>query len=459
MLCAQGATQAAGLPASVSKLLKTHRLPASALSVVVTEVAADKPRISFNAAIPRIPASTIKAVTSWAALDVLGPAHTWETKLYTTAKIKAGVLKGDLVIKGGGDPYMVLEELWKMLGALRETGLREIHGDLVIDDSAYILEPNTPGEFDGGTYRLYNVIPTAFTVNFNAVRFLFNARTDKNLIAIRTVPKLPNLSIKDEIKRSKLKCASRNIGVQMHLNSPTEIRFSGKLPIACSDYELSRSVMQHTDYAFGAFKSIWAHWGGNITGVVRRGKVPAKQAPLLVWTSRPLAELLRPVNKWSNNVMARLLLYSVGAAKQALPVSREQAASHLKSHLRKRGLDVSQFVMDNGSGLSRQASLTADFMATLLKLAWHQPTMPEFVSSMSIPGLDGTMKRRFQRRSEVGKMHIKTGWLRDVTSAVGYVHAKSGKVFAVAMLLNHARTKNGSGKALQDAILKWTYAQ
>lgn len=456
-ICAQSAT--AKLPNQIDKVLRAHKIAPASLSVVVVDVSSRKVIAQLNAQQPRNPASTIKVVTSWVALDTLGPAYTWITRLYALGKVKAGVLHGDLLIRGGGDPYLVLEELWKMLAALRETGIREIRGDLVIDDSMYALESNTPGAFDGATYRLYNVIPTAFTVNFNATRFVFNARLENGKIGIRTAPELNNLIIRDALKRTNASCKSRNIGVRMDVVSPVEVRFSGKVPSRCNTYELSRSVMPPLDYAFGAFKSTWRQWGGSISGKVRRGVTPKGAALLLEWKSRPLGELIRPVNKWSNNVMARLLMYAVGASKQALPVSRAQAAAHLQAHLRDRGLDVSQLNVDNGSGLSRTATVSADFMASLLTFAWNQPTMPEFVASMSIPGVDGTMRKRFRSRAEAGRMHIKTGLLRDVISAVGYIHARSGRVYAVAMLLNDKRARNGSGKALQEAVLKWTYAQ
>ncbi|MEM7408427.1 MAG: D-alanyl-D-alanine carboxypeptidase/D-alanyl-D-alanine-endopeptidase [Pseudomonadota bacterium] len=451
--------EAKGLPGSVAKTLKKYKIPSSALSVVIQGVRSQSPRVRLNGATARNPASTMKLVTSWAALDALGPAHTFKTDIFALGPVKKGVLTGDLAIRGRGDPYLVLEELWKMLGELRRLGIREIRGDLLIDNSLHSLEPNTPGAFDGGTHRLYNVIPTALTVNFNATRFIFNAAGAPKGQRITTVPGLPNLNIQDRLKRTRSRCNSRNIDVRMQVVDSTDVRFTGKLPAACVNYELSRSTMDTADYAFGAFKSTWAQWGGTITGALKQGAVPAGRKPLMVWDSRPLAELLRPVNKWSNNVMARLLLYAVAAKRKPPPVSRADGAKAVAAHLKQRGLETSKLVIDNGSGLSRTARVSADFLNALLIKAWHEPHMPEFISSMSISGIDGTLRTRFRRGKERGRMHLKTGLLKNVISISGYVLAASGRVYAVTMILNHGRARNGSGRALQNAVLKWVHAQ
>lgn len=461
MLCIGLAAPAAakGLPGTVTKTLKKYKIPSSALSVIVQGVRSKSARVRLNGGTARNPASTMKLVTSWAALDALGPAHTFKTEIFALGKVSKGVLQGDLAIRGRGDPYLVLEELWKMLGELRRLGIREVRGDLLVDNSLHVLEPNTPGAFDGGTHRLYNVIPTALTVNFNATRFIFNPPGALAGERITTVPGLPNLNIQDRMKRTRSRCNSRNIDVRMQVVNSTDVRFTGSLPAACVNYELSRSTMDTADYAFGAFKSTWAQWGGTITGELKQGTVPAGKKPLMVWDSPPLAELLRPVNKWSNNVMARLLLYAVGTKRKRPPVSRADGAAAVSAHLKQRGLDTSKLVIDNGSGLSRTARVSADFLNALLVKAWHQPHMPEFISSMSISGIDGTLRTRFRRGQERGRMHLKTGLLKNVISISGYVLAKSGRVYAVTMILNHGRARNGSGRALQNAVLKWVHAQ
>ena len=449
-----GPVRANGLPEVINTVIKKYKVPSQSLSIVVMPVDGDKAIASYNATTPRNPASTAKLVTTWAALDLLGPAHTWVTEIYALGPVKAGTLEGDLLIKGHGDPFLVLEEIWKMLGQLRRAGIQNIRGDLIIDDSYHALEPQDTGAFDGERHRLYNVIPTAVTMNFNATRFVFNGA---NGVPLYTIPTLDNLQLVNDVKRTKGRCKSSTLNIRMQVDTNNMVRFGGKLPLGCTDYELSRNVMNSVDYAFGTFKGIWAQWGGTIAGIGKRGIVPKGTKPLLRYKSRPLGELIRPVNKWSNNVMARLLLYAVGATRHAPPVHRADAVKVLSAHLHKRGLDVSDLVIENGSGLSRNARVTGQFIVDLLRLAWRRPTMPEFMSSLSIVGVDGTTRRRFKRRAERGRIHVKTGLLRNVVSIAGYVRSKSNKVYAIAMLLNSNRARGGAGRALQDTLIEWAY--
>ena len=155
--------------------------------------------------------------------------------------------------------------------------------------------------------------------------------------------------------------------------------------------------------------------------------------------------------------MARLLLYAIGATLYAPPVTRENAAKVLLAHLKKRGINVEQLFIENGSGLSRASRVSAQQLVQLLSVAWQRPTMPEFISSLSIVGVDGTTRRRFKRRGEQGRVHVKTGLLRDVVSIAGYVRAKNNRMYTIAMLLNSNRARGGAGRALQDRLIEWVH--
>jgi D-alanyl-D-alanine carboxypeptidase/D-alanyl-D-alanine-endopeptidase (penicillin-binding protein 4) len=235
--------------------------------------------------------------------------------------------------------------------------------------------------------------------------------------------------------------------------------FSGTFPAACHSYTLFRSVLQPHTYAYGAFKLLWAQWGGDIQGTVRLGKVPDSAQRLLTWQSRPLGESVRAVNKWSNNVMTRLLLYSIALAKYDAPVTREQGVEVIHEYLQANNLDDTGLVIDNGSGLSRDTRITGTLMSQLLRHAYHSRFMPEFIASMSIAGLDGTTRRRFKGKPEAGQMHLKTGRLDDVAAIAGYVVAASGKTYSVVLLANSQNIHNGPGIELQNTLLQWVYRQ
>ncbi|MCB1746679.1 MAG: D-alanyl-D-alanine carboxypeptidase/D-alanyl-D-alanine-endopeptidase [Gammaproteobacteria bacterium] len=456
------AAAAVDLPDAVARVMARRKVPADALSLVVQAVDEDTPRLALNVDVPRNPASTIKLVTTWTALDLLGPNHTWPTRLYALGPIKNGVLDGDLLIKGYGDPYLVLEDFWKMLGALRRLGVRDITGRLLIDDSQFATDETDPGAFDGQPYRLYNTLPSAFVVNFQSVDFVIRPDAANGRVDIDTVPELPNLKITNQIRLIKGACRGDQPKIGLYQAGPGEpdhVMFRGEMPFSCRHYQIARSVMTPASYAYGVFKSVWQQWGGSIAGGVERATVPKGRKPLMTWRSRELGEVIRPLNKWSNNLMTRMLLYSIGESRYPAPVTREQARQALREHLDSRGLDTAALVIDNGSGLSRDARVTSRFMRDLLRLAWRSPHMPEFLASLSIVGRDGTTRKRFRGGEENGRMHLKTGSLDGVSAIGGFVHTPSGRTFIVSMMLNYRGANWGIGTEIQDALLAWTYRQ
>jgi len=450
------------VPESVQKVVRTHKIPASAIGILVQDVNSTAPLISVNADLPYNPASVIKLVTTFVALDVLGPSYTWPTKIYALGPIENGVLHGDLFLKGSGNPYLTIEEFWKMLGGLHNRGIETIHGDLVIDDSHFIIPDIDPGAFDREPDQPYNVVPNAMLVNFKSVEFRLNSDDDGENVRIDMQPELPNLRITNRLRIKKAPCKGPHLNIKMDIPdriTADHVVFSGEFPSACRSYPLYRSVLQPESYAFGAFQQLWGHWGGKITGGSRKGLSPLKERPLIVSHSPPLAEIIRATNKWSNNVMSRLLLYTLATAKFNPPVTKEHGIEVLRDYLRENNLDDSLLILDNGSGLSRTTRTTANFMNSLLRHAYRDPYMPEFIASMSINGIDGTVRRRFQAQPERGRMHLKTGRLDDVATIAGYVLARSGTTYSVVVLLNHDDVHKRPGLEVQNAVLQWVHDQ
>lgn len=455
------AAPAEALPEAIGKAIKSYKVPEDAISLVVQDLDSDVPAINLNPLTPRNPASSIKLLTTFVALDVLGPTYTWPTKLYASGPVSEGVLKGDLVLKGYGDPFLVVEEFWKMLGDLRAMGVHTITGDLVVDDSHFTVPDSDPGAFDGQPFRLYNVVPNAALVNFKAIEFQFFKAKDGKSVDIRMNPHMPNVKITNNLTVRQGKCAGYNYGISMQVPDPViadHVIFSGAFPSACRSHSMPRTMLQPSTYAYGTFKRLWAHWGGTIEGGVRKGTAPQSR-PLVVWRSRPLAELIRPLNKWSNNVMTRLLLYSLAAAEFKPPYTKQQGLDVLRGYLKENGLDDTDLILDNGSGLSRESRVTSQFMNELLRHAYASPLMPEFIASMSLNGLDGTTRRRFRGRPEAGRMHLKTGSIDNVSAIAGYVVASSGKTYSVSLMINHTNAHQGSGIEIQNAVLRWIYRQ
>ena len=453
---------ASALPDAVQKVMARYKLPATAVSIEVQAVDENTPRLALNVDVPRNPASTAKVVTTWTALDMFGPTYTLPTRIFTRGTQQGDVLQGDLIIKGYGDPFLVIEDFWALVGQIRRSGIRQIDGDVIIDDSEFRVEEDDPAAFDGKGDALYNVLPNALMINFKSIDFVFNANPATGKVAITTLPVLANLDIVNHVHLSNGPCRGNSLTVVMHSDPVTkgeQAEFGGEMPASCERIQISRSIMSPAAYAFGAFKAMWAQWGGSITGNYRVEAKPPKAAALLTWQSRPLAEIIRPLNKWSNNLMARMLLFAIGARDNPAPVTRAQGEAALLKHLQSRGLDVNGVVIDNGSGLSRTTRVTSRFMTALLHEAWRSPAMPEFMSSLSIVGIDGTTRRRFHGGPERGRMHLKTGSLQNVSAVTGYVHAQSGKTFIVNVMVNYAGANYGIGTELQNAVLSWAYKQ
>lgn len=461
-LAALPAVALADLPPEIERVLSAHKIPATDVSVLVQPIDASEPVLRHLATEPRSPASVMKTITTWSALEILGPAYTWPTEVYYLGDFDGRKLHGDLALKGYGDPYLVEEELWKLLRALRRSGLEEIDGDLVLDDGFFdVSDEPEPGAFDGQPYRTYNVVPSALMVNFKAVTFQFLADPAHARVRVATDPVLANLTVRNNLALVDGPCGGYNNGVEFnHANADTlaEVVLDGKFSRRCNGYTMSRTALQHDTYAFGLFETLWREVGGQFKGKVRKGVVPETETPALVWRSHPLGEVVRSINKNSNNVMTRDLVYTLGAELGGAPGTREKGVAAIRLFLAQRGLDVSSLTMQNGAGLSRDERASAELLVDVLRAAYASPYAPEFVASLSLGGIDGTTRGRFGHAGE-SLMHVKTGRLDHVSALAGYVHAASGKTYVLAAIMNSEDAHRGPGQEFEEAVVRWIEAR
>ncbi|MBN8280228.1 MAG: D-alanyl-D-alanine carboxypeptidase/D-alanyl-D-alanine-endopeptidase [Gammaproteobacteria bacterium] len=462
MLLAPGlpAAPQTSLPAPVNRILVQNKLPESAVSAFVQRVGSTEPLLAFNEDVPRNPASVMKLVTTFAALEALGPVYQWKTEVYADGRINQGVLAGDLILKGYGDPYLVTERLWLLQRELRQRGLRDIDGDIVIDNSWFAREELDPGAFDGQEYRAYNALPDALLVNFQAVNFTFRPDAARGRVEISTDPVLANLDIQNKMRLFRGSCGSSKSGISMVVGNTAprpRVTFSGALASQCAEYQLLRSVLDGPAYAYGAFRGLWEEQGGRIAGGPRQGQVPDGKSPFLTFQSPALAEVIRSVNKYSNNVMTRQLFLTLGAEKFGPPGTVEKGARAVEAALAARGLRFPELNAGNGAGLARESRISAASLGELLLAAHASPFQPEFSASLSIAGLDGTTRKRFLADPVAGDMHLKTGTLNGVTSIAGFVHSQSGAEYAVVMVVNGPKATWGGGIEAQNALLRWVH--
>jgi len=454
------AREAQPLPPSIAKAMSQAGVPQSHVSIHVRDASTDETIIDLNGEQPRSPASTIKVLTTYAALDLLGPSYTWKTRAYRHGRLANGVLAGDLVLVGGGDPYMTSERWWSFVQNLRELGLAKINGDIIIDNSYFAPIDGSRGDFDDKPWRTYNVIPDALMVNFQTSRFTLSVSPQRTRPQIVANPLPANLTIKNQVRVSSGKCGGSSVTFNLPQDDdPSTLIVGGVLPAACGSYSITRAIMTAPGYAYGTFRTLWTESGGAIDGALRVGALPAESNLVYAYDSLPLSEVIRLVNKFSNNVMARHLLLTLGAEKVGTPATTQKGREAIHQWLASRHIEIPGFVLDNGSGLSREERVTVRGLADVLDLAWHSPFMPEFAASLPLSATDGTLRNRFRAAGMQGRLRLKTGRIDNVSGLAGFVNAASGKTYIVAILVNHPGAHNGAGEAVQSELIRWVFGQ
>ncbi|MBX3716397.1 MAG: D-alanyl-D-alanine carboxypeptidase/D-alanyl-D-alanine-endopeptidase [Burkholderiales bacterium] len=448
------ALAAAQLPAPVREALAKAGVPESAVGVVVEPVAGGRRLVSHNADRALNPASAIKLVTTFAALDLLGPAHAFRTDALVAGEVSGGVLAGDLVLKGGGDPKLTYERLWQLVRRLRARGLREIRGDVILDRSYFAPAAHDPGKFDGESRRAYNVGPDALLVNFKAVDFRFvPAGTGVRVLG---EPDFPNVEIASRVKAVAGPCNNWRRGLQYEVEENgllATVVFSGTYPSECGEKTWPLSVFDADRYTESAFRWLWSEAGGKFLGKVRAGAAPAGASLLLRFESEPLGALVRDMNKFSNNVMARQLFLALSAEKGGGPGEYAASARLVRDWLAARRIDAPGLSIENGSGLSRTDRIAPATLAAILRAAWASPVMPELVASLSLFAVDGTFKLR--NGASAGSAHLKGGTLTGVQAVAGFVLAENGERWVVVMIANHDNANRA--QPAMDALVDWTW--
>ena len=447
------------LPPKVQEALQKAKLQNNALSLVMIPLNGPGTATVFNADVSVNPASTMKLVTTYAALEMLGPNHQWKTEFYTDGTLSGGVLRGNLYLKGGGDPKLNMEKLWLLMRDLRANGVQQITGDLVLDRS-FFEQPQLPVFDDDGNdkNKPFLVKPDSLMVNLKALRFV--ARNDAGKVLISVEPPIASIRIDNQVKAVNTKQCTGDVRYNpvTQADGSVLVTVSGQLADGCNS-QTYLSLLDHATYTAGAVRAIWKELGGSIQGQNRQAAVP-KNAKLLARAYSPdLAEIIRDINKYSNNTMAQQLFLSLGAQFRSDADGDDAKAAQrvIRQWLAKKGITAPHLVMENGSGLSRAERVSAREMAQMLQAAWKSPYAAEFISSMPIAGKDGTMRKRLKTTAMNGQAHIKTGTLNTVRAISGFSRDSNGHTWAVVAILNDPRPWGAS--SILDQVLLDLYRQ
>lgn len=462
--------------------LKQARIPESSTGIYVHEIGAAQPLLAVNADVSMNPASVMKLVTTFAGLELLGPAYTWKTEVYADGIMQDDALQGNLIIKGYGDPRLNLENFWLLTRRLRQTGLREIAGDLVLDSSHFDLPNGDPAAFDGKPHRSYNVPPEALLVNYRTLALRLLPQPGSKTVRIVVDPLPSSLDLKNSLLLTNTRCSEWRDALAPDIrtdnrNGRASVVLKGSYSIDCGEKTLFLSVHDAASYTARLFRQLWEEQGGIFHGNVRSGAAPEGLAPLEIHQSPPLSDIVRDINKFSNNTAARQLYLALGLtngiaaahAKGGIISTGSGAANSeskpratllqsdiaIRTWLASRGMSFPELILENGSGLSRNERISTHHLGALLLAAFESSVMPEFISSLPIAAVDGTMKKRLNGSATAGQAHIKTGLLEGVKTMAGYVLTKSGRRVVVVFFVNHP--KAGNAQPAMDALLDWVY--
>ena len=465
------------LPEPVEQLLLAAHLPDTAVGAIVLR--GDATLVSHEAHQSMQPASVMKVLTTMVALDQLGPVFRGRTELRTTGELVNGVLQGTLYLRGGADVDLNEDVLRHLLQALRTQGIRRIAGDIVLDRQLFqpARQDIDAPPFDEYPTAYYNVIPDALLLNSNLLRL--DLRASAAGFRPTMLPELEGVTIRSEMKLINAPCASWETGWKsadaLHSGDKNSDKLSivlhGTFPKNCSA-ATSLNLLDRQEYLGRLLRATWRQLGGTIGGAVREATpdtaTPSTSRLLAEHASRVLPEILRDTNKHSDNVYARTLFLSLGSLEadpvlgsHPLPAvaapgsTAARAELAIRDWLQRHNIDAQGLVLENGSGLSRLERVTPSQLAGVLQAAQHSLWAPEFLTSLPIAGIDGTLHQRLKDGPAALRARLKTGSLNGVTAIAGYVPDANGVPCIVVAMVNSGQAGNGAGRAILDALVDW----
>jgi len=445
------------LPPSITAALAKAHVPQDALALWVQPVDATGPSWGWNADFGVNPASVFKLVTTSAALDTLGPAWTWKTGVFVTGPVRNGVLDGSVVVVGTGDPSLVMERVWLLLRQLRDAGVRDIRGDIVLDHTGFAPSARSAADFDNAPSEPYNVLPDALLMNFRSVTLSFHPEPGGRVARVTSEPPLAGLAVAPTVPLSKAACGDWRGGLKLSAGDPARWHFGGSYPAACGERNWPLAYPAPAGFENRLVAALWRELGGRLSGTVHAGALPDGATLAFTFESPQLAQIVRDINKFSNNTMAEQLFLTLAwkatseLSAAATDVRPEQARAVLSQWLHARlGAAADGVVIVNGSGLARETRISARTLGALLQSDWRSTTMPELMSSLPIAGVDGTLRRS---KAEAGRAHLKTGSMRDVVALAGYVLSDSGRRYVLVAVVNDPNA--GAAHPVLDAAIDW----
>jgi len=447
----------AEIPAPVASRLAAAGLPENALGFVVIDAATGREVLAHRPGAPMQPASTLKVLTAAVTLDRLGPAWTGRTELVTAAPVADGVLQGDLVLRGGADPDVGWADFRRMLVAARTQGIREVAGDFILDLGFFTparLDEGVPPFDDTPEFR-YNLIPDALMLG--SYLFGLELASDGKAVSAAIETPLDGVRLDNGLTLSDRKCADWEDGWKLpaleRRNGEIVVKLSGDFPRNCTA-STRLNLLDRVEYADRLFRALWKELGGAFRGTTRVSFAPGGRT-IAQHRSRLLGEMVRDVNKRSDNPVTRMLYLTLGTSDLLPPggTTAERAERMVRDWLKEKGIDDAGLVLDNGSGLSRKERIRPATLAAVLREARASPWFPEYLSALPIAGVDGGVRKRLDKSPAARKSRLKTGTLRDTSALAGYVVDSGGTPLVFVAMINHPKATGSVARPILDELV------
>lgn len=441
----------------LGELLDDKLFATSDVAFQIVDVQSGDEVYAWDADAALVPASTMKIVTSAAALRSLGPTWRFHTALLRDGEVNdEGVLEGNLYVRGTGDPTLVVEKLWKLLVDLEVEGVVEINGDIVLDDTYFSDGPLIPGwgkTVDIANGPAYFAPVGALSLNHNALSIVIAPAAEVGAAA-RLQLETPSSLVTFDNQLTTVASGKRGwVRIERDADAKTGTTLftvEGEVPHGSEVQRHYRAVAQPRAWFASVLSDLLAARGVKYTGRIVAGSTPPEAEEVVRLWSPPLHEILNHTNKYSSNFMAEHVLKAMGAEVKGAPGTAEKGLDVVREYFDALGIPRGEYTVVNGSGLSREARLRPSHLNAVLLDMHHEPLLqPEFESMLSVGGRDGTLRRRFDEDDELGRVRGKTGSLNGVYCLTAYVRARSGDTYAVTMLVNNFR-RSRPVRALHD---------
>ncbi len=446
------------LPKEIEVLANKYGIPIESLSIIMQPVDADTRLINLNPEMNRTPASVLKLFTAFVAIEHLEPDFHWTTEVYSTDSVNDGAVDS-LIFKGGGDPYITIERLEKMVLQLRNLGIKTINDGLIVDQNFFQQPQISTADFDDDPLRPYNISHSSFLINSNRIDFKIT-KNSNNTIQINPEFLPDNVSVTNELELGSGSCSDFREHVNFsQMNREKKpfnfvILVNGQYPRNCNQFEHDISLTDANHYFLGSFKKIWLESGGLFNGYIREGKAGFLKRPIIAFDSPRLEEIIIEAVKESDNLIARNLFLSLNQSlgQKNYKTSRRIMNNVLIDH----GVVInSDTFFENGSGLSRKSTISPEAVLSLLKAIKRHPSSEIILKSLPISGVDGTLENKYKSDLLTNRLKLKTGTLDGVRGLAGFITGLSGKEYAFVFLHNSISDHSSETATFTTDLLNW----